>query len=91
MDGKHCPAEEWVKEHLTGCMSADDLRESLGLPKDGDYQAIFSGTIHGETDYWGEYDEDMDIDADVKFEAIPAGWLKRNDDPCPDTDYRGDR
>lgn len=75
MEGGQESVSKWARRHLEcGC----DFRELLGLPKEGDFQVIFSGEIMG---WWGggyspdEWEEDLEIEKCL-FKEMPAEYAK---------------
>lgn len=67
MDRCKRPASEWVREY----MENEDLHAAFELDRTKHFQVLGKGKIRGWFDYWGEYDEEMDI---IEFETaeVPA-------------------
>ena len=67
---------EWCREHLLECVG-DDLREILGVPKEGSFQVLFKGTMSGwktrsmDGDDW---DEEFELE-ETKIEPIPQEYM----------------
>ena len=76
MENATRPISEWAREHLE--CSGYDFRELLGLPKEGDFQVVFSGEIVG---WWShsfegdEWEEDLEIEK-CEFKEMPAEFAK---------------
>lgn len=56
-------ASEWVLESFQEC----DFHEIFELDEDSHWQIIGKATISGSFDYFGEYDEDLDI---IEYEKV---------------------
>ena len=54
------PSAEWVEEYFES-YTADALLRLLNLPPIANHVVKFTGCISGWYDYWGEYDEDVEI------------------------------
>ena len=67
------PDEEWALEHMQGYLP-EDLYKMFSLAP-GDWQILLTGVIRGSEDYFGEYDEDMEVE---KFEivSVPEEFAK---------------
>ncbi len=65
---------EWVRDHLYDYDVAY-WRDVIKQPKEDErsWQILFEGTIKGHCDYFGEYDEDCDIEA-KDFCEVPKEW-----------------
>jgi hypothetical protein len=60
---------EWAKESM-GC---EDFHSLFNLPDDTEWQVVGVASVHGSFDYWGEYDETLEIESFEKAE-VPASW-----------------
>lgn len=78
MDLKTRSGAEWCLQYMRECLDSDDLRHTLGVPAEGNFQVIFKGRMEGwfsgcyEGDEW---DECFELD-ESKCEPIPAEFLK---------------
>ena len=61
---------DWAKESL----SYEDLHSLFGLDPTKYWQVVGRGTLQGWWDYYGEYDEALDITEFDKAE-VPDSWL----------------
>lgn len=69
--------DEWAAEHLQSVNWFADCN----LDPAKDWQILGRGRLVGETDYWGDYDEQLDLD---EYEAVevPPGWWGDSDPPA---------
>jgi hypothetical protein len=76
MTFKERSGAEWCLEHLQN-YTPEDLREVLKVPKTGNFQVIFKGTLEGEMSgyYEPEWDEWFELE-ESKFEPIPDTWME---------------
>lgn len=66
---------EWVHSHFCESYTHEDLRELLGVSKEGNFEVLVEGTIRGTYCEWTqEYDEELDI-LKVEHQKIP-GWYE---------------
>lgn len=71
------PVREWVHEHLTSCYTEQDLRELVGVPKEGNYEIVIEGSISGS--FVGYYEQEWDEEIDItssKHKQIPDSWYE---------------
>ena len=68
--GKHTYFAEWARESL----SNEDFHELFKLDKSKHWQIVGKMTLNGSYDYFGEYNEEMDL---IEFEKaeVPDGWF----------------
>jgi hypothetical protein len=77
-EGDRLSGAGWAHEHLYECYDADALRELFDLPKAGNFQVMFKGTISGFKSYGMdgyEYDEEFEVE-EVKFEKVSEEYMK---------------
>jgi hypothetical protein len=70
----HRSGRDWVYDHLT---------EGLDLPElfcnnSPCWEAVFKGTLCGKLDYFGEWDEEIDLDRhnDILIQPLPEEWFE---------------
>ena len=76
---KQRPSEEWVHEHLSEC---DRKFFAQLIPEEkraGNFQVLFNGELSGQHDYYGEWDEDIDI-GEVLYQHLPDDWFTNTPD-----------
>lgn len=68
--------DEWAKEHLSD-YCVDELLRLIGVSQDDHsaYQILMKITMKGWYDYFGEYDEEMNI-IEIKSQKMSDDWIK---------------
>jgi hypothetical protein len=68
------PHKRFVSEWFRESLSYEDLRDLFGVDHEKSWQIVGEATIEGRYDYYGEYDESIDI---IRFEKqeIPEEHL----------------
>ncbi len=64
---------EWVGEFCSGAYDREDWARLLELDPAKCWQAVFTGELRGSFDYWGEYDEELEIE-EVQAVEVPASF-----------------
>lgn len=67
----HRTTEEWAKEHLTESYDDQQIRALFSLPKEGNFQVLFKGTISVFNYEIGEECDEDFIVIESKFQIIP--------------------
>lgn len=74
------PSEEWVHEHLSELCDRKFFAQLVPEEiRDDNFQVLFDGELSGSRDYYGEYDEDLDI-GKVSFQKLPDDWFTNTPD-----------
>lgn len=71
----HRHRSDWVQDHLdiTGCWK-EQVPEGND---DEEFQLLVTGTIEEYCDYFGEHNEYVYFDEEVKYGKLPAGYFER--------------
>lgn len=68
----------WAKEHLCETYTDDDLREMFNLPKEGNFQVLFKGTLSGYKVYsleGDDWNEEFDVE-ESQFQPIGEEYME---------------
>jgi hypothetical protein len=87
-EGGKVSIREWVREHL-GNYDNEALRELLGLPATGNFEAVIEGVISGSFSEWTqEWDEDLEIRS-TRTQSIPDSFYEDLDEKYKGLDDSG--
>ena len=77
------PLRRLVSEWFADSFSDYDMHDLFSLDKESHYQVLGKATLTGTYDYFGDYDEDLEVD-EFTVSAVPAEFIARLHKPLPE-------